>query len=80
MICRHIYAAYARDWIETPARWQTNSLSLRELPGGSIIIWENKYSELNGIHLDQLSADSAWREQATFNDGAVRIFEKSNQP
>ena len=80
VICRHIYAAYARDWIETPARWHTSSLALRELPEGSIIIWENKYSELNGIHVDQLTADSEWREQAIFNDGAVRLFEKSNQP
>ena len=80
VVCRHIYAAYARDWIETPARGHTNALPLLELPAASIIIWENKYSELTGIHRDELTADSEWREQAVFNDGNVRVFEKCNHP
>ncbi len=79
VICRHIFAAYTRDWIETPARSHTNFLPLGELPKGSIVIWEKKYSDLTGIPQSQLTAsDSGWLELATFDQGTVRLFEKEN--
>jgi len=80
VICRHIYAAYARDWIETPDRVRTNFLTLRELPEGAIVIWESKYSEVTGLHASELtSPDSGWLEVAAFQDGAVRVFEKRDK-
>lgn len=80
VICRHISAAYARDWTETPARLRTNFLPLNELPEGTIVIWESKYSELTGLPSSELTApDSGWLELIAFQNGAVRLFEKYNR-
>lgn len=77
-VCRHIYAAFSRDWIETPARLRLNSLPPRDLPLGTIVIWESKYSDLTGISQQELTAhDSSWQEQASWHEGSVRVFEKT---
>lgn len=76
--CRHIYASYSRDWIETPVRIRMNLCPPARLPSGSIVIWESKYSELTGMPLAELTAPSAgWREQLNLCDGTVRVFEKN---
>jgi hypothetical protein len=77
VICHHIYAAFARDWIETPDRRALGGLTAAQLPAGTVVIWENKYSEITGLPLaDFAGSDSGWTEVAAFGDGAARVFEK----
>ena len=77
IICHHIYAAFARDWIETPEQRALFGLTAAQLPAGALVIWENKYSDITGLPLEDFSrTDSDWREVVSFGNGAVRIFEK----
>jgi len=77
VVCHHIYAAYREDWIETPARRALDALPPAGLPVGTIILWEEKYSDLTGLPLAELQADPAWIERAKFGNGSVCVFEKS---
>lgn len=75
VICRHVFAAFSRDWIETPAREKLSTLSASDLPPGSIVVWENKYSDLNRMTQADLK-NPDWKEVAVFQDGQVCVFEK----
>jgi len=76
VICRHVFAAYARDWWETPERLALDATPAARLPAGSIVIWEAKYSDLGGMPQDCFTAPG-WRRLATFQDGSVKIWQKN---
>jgi hypothetical protein len=81
VICRHVYAAFVRDWVETEARRALAGVTAAGLPPGALVIWENKYSDLSGLPLrDFLDAKAGWVERAAFGEGTVRIFEKTTVP
>lgn len=78
IVCHHIYAAFARDWIETEQQRALFGLSAEQLPVGALVIWENKYSEITGLPIEDFTkAGSGWSEIATFGNGMVRVFEKN---
>lgn len=78
VVCRHIYASFSRDWIETPAQRTLNTLPPAELPPGSIAIWESKYANLTGLTLAELTAPhSDWKELGAWNNRTVIVFEKT---
>lgn len=76
VVSRHIYCSVSRDWIERRERVTLNNLLPAQLPKGAIVIWETKYSDLTGMPLATLQTD--WRELQSFNEGTVRIFEKTD--
>ncbi len=76
VVCHHIYASFREDWLETPLRHRLDHTPPAELPIHAVVIWENKYSDLTGMPLGTLQADSAWRECETFGQGNVKVFEK----
>jgi len=76
VVCHHIYAAWREDWIETPARRQLDNTPPPQLPGGTIVLWDEKYADLTGLPLATLQADPAWQPVASFGNGSVQIFEK----
>jgi hypothetical protein len=81
IICRHIYAAYSRDWQETPARRALAGMTAPQIPTTALVIWEHKYADVTGLALnDFLQSGSGWKEVATFGRGTVRIFEKADPP
>lgn len=75
ILCHHIYAAYSRDWVETKKQRDLFSLTSGQLPPGSIVIWEKKYSDITGLPSHDFTRPD-WKEVATFGEGAVRILEK----
>jgi len=76
VVCHHIYAAYSRDWIETKKQRALFGLTAAQLPSGAVVLWENKYSDLTGLPLTGFT-NPDWNEIASFDRGAVRVFEKS---
>lgn len=81
IICRHVYAAFSRDWRETPARRALSGLTPAQIPATALVIWENKYADVTGLPLTEfVRPGSGWREVATFGRGTVRVFEKSDPP
>jgi hypothetical protein len=76
-VCHHIYAAFAQDWIETEQQRALFGLSAAQLPAGALVIWENKYSDITGLPIEDFTkSESGWTEVAGFGNGRVRIFEK----
>ncbi|MDL1902069.1 hypothetical protein FBR02_15035 [Anaerolineae bacterium CFX9] len=80
-----VYAAHIVFWQYYEPHWRTSSqpwwFDAPNLPNGSILVWDSKYSESRGIMWkDLINPDGGWRELARFGDieagTAAVIFER----
>jgi hypothetical protein len=68
-----VYAAHIVFWQYYEPHWRTSSqpwwFDAPNLPNGSILVWDSKYSESRGIiWKDLINPDGDWRELARFGD------------
>lgn len=77
VVATHVWLYYFVDL--PPAQWLTVSAP-RDLPVGTIVVWDSHYSDRSGLRLAELRDPAqGWRELERFSDVAV-IFEKTTQP
>lgn len=50
---------------------------LEDLPEGTIVVWDNHYSERGRLTMDFLLGNDDWQQINSFGNGFVVVFQKS---
>ncbi len=78
IVATHVWFFYFYDLALDPVATWTDPPSLEYLPAGTIVVWDQKYSNLWGLSYDELAGPrNNWKRLNSFGDNAVVIFQKT---